>query len=325
MGLDYPCAFLHNSFYAKGKVPVNRPFKIAFLAWLKPVLAACMLFAWLGPVTGAENGTRSAALLRARFAELGQQLSKNQFNRPLYLDSSESSNQLKADIYALVDYPFAAVSESFIDPARWCDMLILHLNTKYCHASTGQTPVFITVSMGKKTYEELNQAYPVEFTFSLKTSTPEYFDIRLIASKGPLGTSDYSIMLESVSLPDGKTFLHLSYAYAYGFMGRIAMQAYLATAGRGKFGFTRSDRQGNGQPVYIDGMRAAVERNTMRYYLSIDAYLSALSAPEPEQFEKRVQSWFTATEVYSRQLHELDRWAYLEMKRREYQRMRQSP
>jgi hypothetical protein len=33
-----------------------------------------------------------------------------------------------------------------------------------------------------------------------------------------------------------------------------------------------------------------------------------------------VQSWFAASEVYARQLHEIDREAYLEMKRNEYRR-----
>jgi hypothetical protein len=33
-----------------------------------------------------------------------------------------------------------------------------------------------------------------------------------------------------------------------------------------------------------------------------------------------LQSWFTAVEHYPRQLHEMDRPQYLEMKRSEYQR-----
>jgi len=68
-----------------------------------------------------------------------------------------------------------------------------------------------------------------------------------------------------------------------------------------------------------------VERNTMRYYLAIDAYLGALSAPPAQQFEQRLESWFASTEQYPRQLHEVDRAAYLDMKRREYLRQQQSP
>ena len=70
----------------------------------------------------------------------------------------------------------------------------------------------------------------------------------------------------------------------------------------------------------MNGVRGVVERNTMRYYLAIDAYLGAVDAPAAEQFEKRIQTWFTATERYPRQLHELERDAYLNMKRAEYKR-----
>jgi hypothetical protein len=98
------------------------------------------------------------------------------------------------------------------------------------------------------------------------------------------------------------------------------MQGYLATAGSGKVGFTNVGKQPNGQPTYIGGMRGVVERNTMRYYLAIDAYLSAMSAPASEQLEKRLQNWFDSTERYARQLHEVDRSSYLSMKRIEYQR-----
>jgi hypothetical protein len=58
----------------------------------------------------------------------------------------------------------------------------------------------------------------------------------------------------------------------------------------------------------------------MRYFLAIDAYLGAAAAPLPEQFENRLQSWYTSTEGYARQLHDVDRTAYLDMKRREYRR-----
>jgi len=79
-------------------------------------------------------------------------------------------------------------------------------------------------------------------------------------------------------------------------------------------------KQEDGKPIYIDGVRGVVERNTMRYYLAIDAFLGAASAPPAARLEKRLQSWFNAVEQYPRQLHELDRAAYLEMKRAEHKR-----
>ncbi|MDP3827951.1 MAG: hypothetical protein Q8Q74_15470, partial [Polaromonas sp.] len=75
-----------------------------------------------------------------------------------------------------------------------------------------------------------------------------------------------------------------------------------------------------GEKTYVDGLRGAVERNTMRYYLAIDAYMASLSAPPADQLEKRLQQWFDATERYPRQLHEIERTAYLTMKRSEHRR-----
>ena len=103
------------------------------------------------------------------------------------------------------------------------------------------------------------------------------------------------------------------------------MQAYLLTAGSEKVGFTRTASGSGSQPVYIGGVRAAVERNTMRYYLAIDAYLGALSTPQNQQVETRLKNWFSSTEQYAVQLHEIDLETYLDMKRKEYLRMQKSP
>lgn len=294
------------------------------LGWMTPLLVVCLMCVGIAQAAAAGPDTNSAASLRAKYADLGQQLSNNQFKRPLYLDSAESSSHLRGDIYALVDYPFAAVNEAFNDPAHWCDMLILHINTKYCHASTNKSSSILVVSIGKKDYQPVDQAYRVEFAYSVATTTPEYFDVGLNAKTGPLGTSDYRIRLEAVSVQGGKTFLHITYSYAYNFAGKLAMQAYLVTIGRAKVGFTITGNQSSSQPDYIGGVRGVVERNTMRYYLAIDAYLGALSRPPAEQLEKRLQSWFASTELYARQLHEIDRATYLDMKRREYLRQQTS-
>ena len=73
-----------------------------------------------------------------------------------------------------------------------------------------------------------------------------------------------------------------------------------------------------GQPVYINGVRGMVERNAMRYYLAIEAYFGAMSAPTAQQQqEKRLHDWFALTEEHPRQLHEMERDEYLAIKRRE--------
>jgi hypothetical protein len=144
--------------------------------------------------------------------------------------------------------------------------------------------------------------------------------VELNAENGPLSTHDYHIWIEATPVKDGRTFLHFTYAYTFGLTGRLAMKAYLATIGSDKVGFTITGKQPNGLPAYIQGVRGVVERNTMRYYLAIDAYLAALTTPPKDQLEKRMQHWYNTTDSYARQLHEVNRDDYLKMKRKEYQR-----
>jgi len=281
----------------------------------------CLLLICATGVACAAMATPDAVdTLRAKYASLEERLRQNQFKRPLVLDSAETQNRLKGDIYAIVDYPFGEVSTGLNNPEHWCDVMLLHINTKYCHAVAGPSGTILKVNIGKKTPEELADAAHVEFNYRVAAATPEYFEITLNAKDGPLGTSDYLILLEAVALPNAKTFLHLTYSYAMNFVGRLAMETYLATIGSSKVGFTVIGKRADSQPDYIGGVRGVVERNAMRYYLAIDTFLEAARAAPAAQLEKRLQGWFTATERYPQQLHEISRGEYLEMKRAEHLR-----
>ncbi len=262
----------------------------------------------------------SAASLRAQYDGLQNRLNRNQFQRPLYLDSSETSDSVTGDIYARIDYAFATVRAALNNPGDWCDILILHVNTKYCRASSGSQGAVLNVSIGKKYDEPLEKAYRVDFAYSVAAQTAGYLQVRLNADVGPFGTRDYRIVLEAVPVDAGRTFIHFSYSYTYGLVGRLALQAYLATIGRSKVGFAVVGTRSDGQPLHIGGTRGLVERNTMRYYLAIEAFLGAVSAPPQERLEKRLREWFAAIERYPRQLHEMEQGEYLDMKRKEYLR-----
>lgn len=262
----------------------------------------------------------NAAALLEKHAALMAQLVQNAYRRPLFLESTESPNKVSGSAYAVLDSPLSTVSTAFKSPRRWCEVLILHLNTKYCHADTDTSPSTLKVDIGKKTPQALTDTFALAFSYRLVSASPTYLAVQLNADKGPVSTSDYRIELQAVPLPEGKTFMHLRYSYAYGTAGRFAMQAYLATLGSGKVGFTQTSD--GGKSVYVGGMRGTVERNTMRYYLAIEAYLASLSQPPAQQFNSRLAYWFDATEEYPRQLHEVDRSSYIAMKKDEYQRQK---
>jgi hypothetical protein len=154
-----------------------------------------------------------------------------------------------------------------------------------------------------------------DFAYQIVTARPDYLQVLLSADQGPLGTSRYRIVLEVVALAAGRSFLHMSYAYDYGRVAQVAMQGYLATIGRNKVGFSVATHQPDGRPRYIGGMRGVVERNTMRYYLAVEAYLGALSLPAGQQFARRLLDWHAGVERYPLQLHELELGEYLDLKR----------
>lgn len=267
---------------------------------------------------------QDAAALRARHAALQSQLAASPFKRPLTLTSLQSESDLKGDVYAVIEQPFAAIAPALQGSERWCDLLMLHLNVKGCAASGSAPNETLGLLVGRKADQALDDAYRIDFRFAMAPAGDDYLKVQMVADKGPLSTSNYRLAFEATPLDAKTTFVHMSYAYAYGFAARIAMQGYLSTVGRDKVGFSVVRSGADGKPVYIDGVRGVLERNTMRYYLAIEAYLGALASPPAEQLDKRLRDWFASTERYPQQLHELDRDAYLQMKRREVQRQQGS-
>jgi hypothetical protein len=266
-----------------------------------------------------QDNQLSGHALVEKHAALKQQLLQNQFGRPLFLESLETADTVSSTAYAVIDSPFDKLSAIFQKPSQWCEVLILHINTKYCHARSGGIATNLTVKIGKKTPQPLADAFLLEFDYRVTTALPDHLIVHLHSDKGPMGTTNYRIELQAVPLAESKSFIKLHYSYGYGVAGRLAMQAYLSTIGKGKVGFTKNpeDAQPGG---YVSGMKGAVERNVMRYYLSIEAYLASLKQPTAQQFNTRLQYWFDATEQYSQQLHEIDRSTYLNMKEDEYLR-----
>jgi hypothetical protein len=265
-------------------------------------------------------GALGAAALKAKYESLGPQLASNQFGGPLVLESEEQQRRIDGNVYAVLDHPFAQVSAALSDPAQWCDILILHLNTKYCRIGMAGPDQVLDLRVGRKTEQEVEAASLLRFGWKPPTARGDYFGVTMGAPEGPYGTRDYTLLAEAVPLPGNRTFLHMAYGLSYGTGSYIAMQLYLGTTGRDKVGFTRADASQGGEDGYIGGMRGIVERNTMRYYLAINTYLDSLAAPAPERLERRLAAWFDATEKYARQLHEVERDDYLRMKRNEVQR-----
>jgi hypothetical protein len=263
---------------------------------------------------------QDAASLKARHAALREALASNPFKRPLHLESSERSGSLKGDIHALIEQDFGVVGPAMQRMDQWCDILILHLNVKQCRASTKNSADTLSVNIGRKFDQPVSDAPLFEFAYEVVSSQPDYLQVVLNAAQGPMGTSNYRILVEVVALDAGRSFLHLSYSYDSSAAARSLTQVYLATIGRKKVGFSVAGNQADGRPIYIAGTRGMIERNAMRCYLAVEAYLGALSWPVQDQFEKRLRDWYAGIARYPAQLHEMERNEYLEMKHNEGRR-----
>lgn len=267
---------------------------------------------------------RLAQALACAAALMGTNAAAVALSPQLDIESIEGSDSVKGEIRAMVDYPFDVVGAALMQSAQWCEILILHINVKSCRASGEEPATRLQVAIGTKS-EHIDEAYPVDFAYRVAENTASLLQVTLRADTGPLGTHDYLIVLGAEPASGGRSLIRMSYSYSYGMVARLAMQVYLATIGRDKVGFTVIDTDAQGVPRYIGGTRGVTERNTMRYYLAIDAFLGALSVPPKARLEKSLRDWFAGIERYPRQLHEMEQGDYLAMKRAEYARQQPKP
>jgi len=290
-------------------------------AFCRAWLAVCALgLALLGGNAVAGESAGGQALLDS-FAQINPRMAKSGLGRPMVLESAETPGGLKGDVFAVVDHRLGELREFLEKPEQWCELLTLHINNRRCRV--GQAAgggAMLTLSVVRRYDKPVHEAFELPFGYRVLSSTPDFLAVDMRTAEGPFGTSNYRVLLEAVRLDDERTFLHFGYGYEHNMMVKLATQAYLATFGANKVGFTVTGRDENGQPVHITGLRGLVERNAMRYFLTLDAYLAGLDVPPAERRERRQRLWFASTERYPRQLKEVELATYLAQKRADRER-----
>jgi hypothetical protein len=269
------------------------------------VAALCMPFA-----PRAADDAAEGARLRERYEALKPELQHNAFGRPVHLASEEKAQVMRGDVHAVLDRPYAQVREALATRESWCALLVLPFNVKGCELQGSDG---LSLFIGRTWDTPVGKATRIDFRFAATTADASALHLQLDAPTGPLGTRDYHIVFAAVPLDAGHTFVHLSYGYAYGALSKWAMQAYLATSGASKVGFSKDDAG-----HFVGGMRGVLERNTMRYFLAIDAYLATVGQPADVREARRMGAWFDAAERYPRQLHEMSRPEYLAYKPQDF-------
>jgi len=250
--------------------------------------------------------------LHALYSASVERLRDSPFGRPLWIASTEADGRLEGEIRAVVQHSFIRV-EALTDPAHWCELLTLLPNIRQCRAAADGRQ--LTLWFARRFDEPPADTHPVRFDMRTRALRGEHLEVALQAPKGPLGTSDYRVELGAVPVDKERVFLRMRYGYAYGLSARLAAGGYLTTRGRDKVGFTVVASGDAGAPEYIGGLRGAVERNAMRLYLAIDAYLDALEGPVAQRRDRSLRTWLDAIARFPRQLAEADQSAYLAAKR----------
>jgi len=231
--------------------------------------------------------------------------------------AASGGEERSATVYGLLAQPYVAVRAALTRPDDWCGFLPLNQNVKACVWRAAGENADLALYVGRKHYQTPAEAMLVEGTLRVANDARDYTRVVLHAEEGPLGTRDYRIVVEAAPRADG-TLLRLHWSYRPSWRSRLATDAYLATLGRGKVGFTIIGQDQQGRPRYIQGVDGVIERNAMRYYLALEAFLQTADLAPPRRAAAARELWYTYTERYPRQLRELGRSEYLETKRREH-------
>jgi len=239
------------------------------------------------------------------------------FRLPFDIHSSEIDNRLSADVYSLIKRPFDNVATALTDPSSWCEFMPLNLNIKSCTSQQQAGKTSLAFYAGRKYYQAPEAAYQLNYGYKVVALENNYLKVVLDAEQGPFGTRDYRIIVEATPV-ESATFVRIHSSYQTSFSSRLGTRAYLATLGQSKIGFSLESNTAIGKPTYIKGIRGIIERNVMRYYLALKAFLDTAHLSSGERFEARINAWFDLTENYASQLHELERGEYLQAKRQEW-------
>jgi hypothetical protein len=213
------------------------------------------------------------------------------------------------------------------DPARWCAAMILHINNAGCRVETA-TPgaaaaARIVLRVTRYPRQPVDQADEFQFDYRPVAASARRLTVMLQATRGFPGTYDHALQLDAAPAGEARTALRLNYSYRHGALADWGLRLWLATAGRGKVGFSHeagtpgmaaageSATEGE-RPVA--GIRGLLERNLMLYLFAIEA-AAHTPAADLQGYQRRLRDYFDATERHPRQLREVDFDSYMALKR----------
>lgn len=261
---------------------------------------------WCEISYGDESLSTGRESLINKYHKIEKKLEKNSGPVPFYIESSESKNASRVDIYGTINYPFGFIKNEFLAPTNWCEIVLPHPDIRACTYKKMDDRWLINIYHVDKFSEPLEDSYQMNFVYRISELQPVYFDVALTAH-----TKDHQFEIEAIALEENMTFIHLHYSFGYSALEYFLMKIF----GGGKVGFSEIGTDSEDNPVYVGGLRGAVERDVACYYLAILAYLDTLKMPAEQRFEKQVSKWYDLAALYKKQLLEMQEGEYLSYKR----------
>jgi hypothetical protein len=268
------------------------------------------------PLRASWGGEAAPQRFFGYYQELQEAARRGPFGFPLNANSETRQNLVNAEVLGILDHPLETFGTAVVDPASWCEFVPLNLNIKACTFQRNSPEALLTLYIGGKRYMPPEAAAQQPYSFLARERRPKYVAVSLSALQGLMGTKTHHLDFEAASV-DGKTVVALHSSYEQSAASTLATAIYLATVGREKVGFSRERAGPDGQASFVKGAQGLIERNLMRYYLVLKAFLDTQTVPESRRFEARIGTFYDLMERYPTQLHEMERAEYLDVKRRE--------
>lgn len=277
-------------------------------------------------VVAAASVYGNSALQRQKI--LSQYLSISKQRAPvvpqssIYIESKDDDKHLAIELYVYMTYQYRDISGLLASTESLCELFMLILNVKGCVHGNKKGERTIRLYAGSKGYTPKYRIMQLNALHRVEHRDQHYILARLMAKADKSGNREFEASMEATSYKSG-TLVHIMALYRPTFASRIATGTYLRTLGRKKVGFSVIGKGKSGEPVYIKGMPAMIERNAVRSILALEACLAHRESDEQVRLQSRLARWAKLTASHPRQLYVMSQTEYISMKIREQDRQKQ--
>lgn len=275
-------------------------------------LAALLALAAAWPAAAQEDALALRELFRPVLAQPGLG------GLPIRAQVSVADDVVDCDIRAVVARRPEQVMALLGSARGWCEFALLHPNVKACVQEPAKDRQRIVFYTGTKYFQPVETSRPQRYDLRVERRGDGMLVARLRSVPEKPADGAGPARIEVVALDGERSGVRVQYRAPLSAGARLLAATYFATFGRDKIGFSTAGVDADGNPVYVGGLAGAIERNVVRHFLAIDTLLLAQEAGAGMPLERRLAHWFALTERHARQLHELDRAEYLDIKQREF-------